>query len=45
MAEKAGMSTKAFAQKEKNKPGREGKAARFVLLKMGFKHPKGKARK
>lgn len=40
-AQKAGMSTRAFAEANKNAPGKTGKQARLALTLMGF-HKGGK---
>lgn len=39
-AKRAGMSTKAYAEKEKGASGKTGKEARLALTLMGFKHAK-----
>lgn len=41
-AEKAGMSTRAFAEKEKDAPGVTGKQARLASTLMGMNHAKKK---
>jgi hypothetical protein len=40
-ASAAGMSTKAFAEKEKGASGKTGKQARLALTLMGMKKGKG----
>lgn len=40
-AEKAGMSTAAYAAKEKSAPGRLGKQARLATTLMGMNHRGG----
>lgn len=42
-AKNAGMSTHAYAEKEKNASGKEGKRARLALTLMGMNHKKKKA--
>lgn len=37
-AQKAGMSTREYAEKEKSAPGRLGKQARLALVGMKAKH-------
>ncbi len=37
-AENAGMSTRAFAEKEKDAPGKTGKQARLAMTLMGMHH-------
>lgn len=39
-ARKAGMSTRAFAEKHKDSPGRLGKQARLAITLMGMHHKK-----
>lgn len=41
-AKKADMSTRAYAQKMKDAPGRTGAQARLALTLMGMKHGKSK---
>lgn len=41
-AERAGMSTRAYADKEKNAPGALGKEARLATTLMGLNHKKSK---
>lgn len=44
-AERAGMSTAAYAEKEKNAPGKLGKEARLAKTLMSFHHPKRRSAK
>ncbi len=37
-AENAGMSTRAFAEKEKDAPGKTGKQARLAMTLLGMHH-------
>ena len=41
-AQKAGMTTAAYAKKEENAPGRLGEQARLAENLMGLHHTKGK---
>lgn len=41
-AQRAGMSTAAYAQKEKNAPGRLGRQARLATTLMRMNHGRGK---